>query len=540
MISKIERIIKEDDYKRGQRGNADAYRQDVVSFVLPRKAWITTPKVSGSRLNDDFLYDSRANLALKEAATGFHSKLTNPASRWYESRTRKEKLMQSGSVQRYFKEVDDIQFEIINSSNFNPTMLEFYTDDLSVGVATVLTEEDHKTHVRYTSVPIEQVNWELDDRGELCKIYRSFKWTALKCQMRWKEKITTEMKKAITDDKPFTMFEILHYVGIREERNVSKKDNVNMEWESLWIAKKEAIELGVSGYVEMPYDVARFWVHADDDNMGYSPAMDVLAAIKTVNIEKRTIIRAGQKATDPAYMMPARFWTAPLNGNPSAMNYYDAAKFKADQFARMPGGERPDIGVELMQMEQELIDRGFFLPLFRALSDVHKQMTVPEVQQRIAEGLGLIGPVVGRMTSTIERVLMRTYGILDRRLLFPTPPKEIQNEELAISFLSPLAKAQRMSEINGLQAWTAYVASMVEIFPGIRDKVDYDRVADLSRDLMGVDPTCVNEDDKVKKIRAAQAKAQQDAMNLQKAQAAAGAASDAAGAHLKTRQAAKV
>ena len=539
MTAKIDNILNEDKYKRGQRGNWDGYREDVCNFVLPRKAWITTPKVRGSRIQDDFLYDSRANLALKEAATGFHSKLTNPASRWYESRTRKEKFMQSGNVQRYFKEVDDIQFEIINSSNFNSTMLELYTDDLSIGVAVPLTEEDHKKHVRYSAVPIEQVNWELDDRGELAKIYRTFKWSASKCQYRWKNKITPEMRKALEDEKPFTMFEILHYVGTRTVRDVSKKDNVNMEFESLWIAKKEKLELESSGFVEMPYDLMRFWVHADDDDGGYSPAMDVLAAVKTVNAEKRTIIRKAQKDADPAYMMPARFWIAPLNGNPNAMNYYDATKFKHDQFAQMPTGGSLPQAVEIMKMEQDLIDRGFFLPLFRALSDINKQMTVPEVQQRIAEGLGLIGPVVGRMTNTIESMLMRTYGILDRRLLFPEPPKEIQGEELSVNFLSPLAKAQRQSEINGLNAWTGYIMSMMEAFPSIGDNMDVDRVANISRDLLGVDPTVIPEEEKVKAVRQQRAKAQQQAMQLQAAQAGAGAAKDASQAHKNVREASK-
>jgi hypothetical protein len=541
MQSKVEQLLKEEEYKRGERGNWDAYRQDVNSFVLPRKAWITTVKVNGARLQDDFLYDSRATLALKEAACGFHSKLTNPAQRWFESRTQNEKKMQSGHVQRYFKEVDDVQFDVLRSTNFDPTLIEFYTDDLSVGVATILTEEDHKKHVRYSSIPIEQVCWELDDRGELCKIYRSFKWSAYKCQQRWGSKITPEMKKAIEEEKGQTKFEIMHYVGLRNVRDVQKKDNANMEWESLWIAKKEQLELGNSGFVDMPYDITRFWVSADDDDGGYSPAMDVLAAIKTVNAQARTITRSGQKAVDPAYAMPSRFWIAPLNGNPSAMNYYDASKYKMEQFGRLPGGENLKQGVELMAIQQELIDRGFFLPLFRALSDVHKQMTVPEVQQRIAEGLGLIGPVVGRMTNTIQSVLLRTYGILDRRLLFPEPPKEIQGEELAITFNSPLARAQRQSELQGTQAWVMFLMQLAEGgMPYVLDGVDGDRVRNVTRDLFSADPTMERDDEDTKAIRANRAKLQEQQQKLAMAQAAAGSAKDVATAHKTTKEAGKV
>ena len=541
MRKDIERIIKEDKYLTGRRGNWDSYRQDVCNFCLPRKAWINTIKVTGARLQDDFLYDSRAILALKESACGFHSKLTNPATRWFESRTLSDRFMQSGAVQKYFKEVDDTQFDIMNNTNWDEAMLEFYMDDLSVGIANILTEEDPKKHVRYSAVPVQQYNVQRDDTGEVCKVYRSFKWTAYKCQDRWGKGITAEMKKAIEDDKGFTEFDILHYVGKRYVRDVSKKDNYNMEFESIWIAKKELIQLEESGFVELPYSIARFWIDATDDDGGFSPAMDVLASIKLVNAQKRTIIRKAQKDADPATMSPAKFWIAPLNLNPTAMNYYDATKFKPEQFAPIQTGGNLPQAVEIMAIEQELIDRGFFIPLFRALSDVTKQMTVPEVQQRIAEGLSLISPVVGRMMNTIKGTLLRTYGVLDRRLMFPEPPKEIQGQEMNINFLSPLAKAQRQSEIAGLMAWVEFVKGLSDpnFMPSAKDNLNIDSIVNRSRDLFGVDPNNVNEQKIVQQIRMRQAQAMAEQSKLQTAETGAKAGRDAAEAHQRLKEAEK-
>jgi hypothetical protein len=174
------------------------------------------------------------------------------------------------------------------------------------------------------------------------------------------------------------------------------------------------------------------------------------------------------------------------------------------------------------------------------LSDVRKEMTVPEVQQRIIEGLGLIGPVVGRMTNTIESILIRTYGVLDRRLLFPIPPKEIQGEEMGVIFLSPLAKAQRSAEINGLQAWIQFIGAIAQGgMPNVLDKINGDRVVDISRDLYGVDPTAVNEDEQVKQVRVARQQAQQQAMKLQMAETASGSARDMAAAHKDVKEANK-
>lgn len=532
----IEVLIRKNDYLQGQRGDWLSYWQDVANFCLPRKAWITTIKVYGEQLKTNFIYDSRAILALKKSASGFHSNLTNPASKWFSFRTLNEKLMQSGNVQRYFKEVEDIQYGVINNSNFNETMLEYYTDDLCFGTSAILSEEDYKEHVRYTSVPLEQINIELDDRGEVCAVYRCFKFTANQCEQRWPNNLSKGIKDALKDDKGFQKFEILNYIGPRNNRDVSKQDNVNMPYRSVWIVKKESHELATSGFVENPYHVTRFWVHADD-LYGYSPAMDVLASVKLANAQKRTLIRKAMKDTDPATMAPFRFWTAPLNQNPGAMNYYDSTKFKLDQYGPMHTGGNPQLGADMMELEQRIIDEGFFIPLFESLANVTKQMTVPEVQKRISDSLSLIGPVVGRMTKGIASSQLRTYSILERQMMFPEPPKEIQGQDLNLTFLSPLAKAQRSSELNGLVTLLNVVQQMSAFIPDAKDKIDGDRIIDGAADLLGVDPTYLREQEQVDSIRQKTAELRQQAMQLEMAGKAAGAAKDVAGARKDHAQA---
>lgn len=523
----IKDLLKRNEILQGQRGDWLSYWQDVANFCLPRKAWITTIKIYGEQLKFNFLYDSRAILALKKSASGFHSNLTNPASKWFAFRTLNEKFMQSGNIQRYFKEVDDIQYSLINNSNFNETMLEYYTDDLCFGSTCLLTEEDHKTDVRYTSVPVEQINVELDERGELFAIYRNFKYTADQCMRKFKGNITDDMKKAIADGKGYQKFDVMHYVGPRFERDVAKEDGVNMAYRSCWIAKKEQFAMAEGGFVSNPYDFERFWVHSDDV-FGYSPAMDVLASIKLANAQKRTIIRRAMKDSDAATMAPARFWLAPLNQNPNAMNYYDKSKFTKEDFGSIPTGGNYQLAVEMMQVEQNLIDQGFFLPLFESLSNVTKQMTNLETQKRISESLSLVGPVVGRMVNGIRRSQLRTYEIGNRRLLYPPAPKEIDGQDLHLDFLSPLAKAQRSSELNGLVSWLGLMGNIAGLKPDVMDNVDTDKIARGSADLLMVDPSYVKDQDIVNQIRAKNMALKQQQMQMQMVEQGAGAAKDAA------------
>ncbi len=526
----IIQLIQRNKYLQAQRGDWLSYWQDIANFCLPRKAWITTIKIYGEQLKFNYLYDSRAILALKESAAGFHSNLTNPASKWFDFRTLDDKYMQSGVNQRYFRDCSNIQYGVNNNSNFNETMLEYYTDDLCFGSTCIATEEDHKTHVRYTSIPIEQINVELDERGELYALYRNFKFTADQCVLKFgKNNISGEMQDAIKDGKGYQKFDILHYVGPRHARDVAKEDDINMSYRSIWMVPKEEHKLKEGGFKSNPYEFSRFWVHSDD-SYGYSPCMDVLASIKLANAQKRTIIRRSMKDADQASASPARFWIGRLNQNPSAMNYYDKTKYHKDDYFTLPTGGNSNLSVEMMQMEQELIDRGLFLTLFKALSNVTKDMNVPEVQKRIAESLGLIGPVVGRMTKGISNSQLRAFEILDSRGLFPEPPKELQNLDMKMIFLSPLAKAQRASELQGLSSWLSLLGGVAQLIPDIMDNVDADRIADGSADLFNVDPTYVREKNKVEQIRAKVAAAKQQQAQMMQAQQIAETANKAMGA----------
>lgn len=538
--NRIKEILEHNDYLYGDNGSWRSYWQDLADFNLPRQAWITTIRVNGQQLKYNFLYDQRAVRAAKKAASHFHSKLTNPASKWFGFETREEKYMQSGAVQRYFKECDDTQYSVMNNSNFSNGMLEYYLGDLVFGTCNMLTEEDTKTHVRYTNVPIEQYQVEEDDRGYVCGVYRNFKFTALQCFMRWGNNCSKDMKEAMTSGKPYQTFDILHYVCERHERDVSKSDRYNMPYSSHWIAKKEKWPLEEGGFHELPYAVARFWKDSLTP-FGFSPAMDVLASTKLLNAEKRTSIRAAMKQSDPALMMPSRGWLQPLNLNPAAINYYDASKTNADAIKPIENRGNLQMNVDFMRLEQEEIDNAFFLPFFESISMTKKDMKVLEVQQKIAENMDVVAPVVGRMLDEgLSPIHLRTFGILNRKGLFPPPPKEIQGRDLNIVYLSPLAKSQRAKEIQGLTGWLTLMSELAKQFPDAMDILDVDRIGRTSNEMFGSDPFFLKEQDKVDQIRAKRQELQQRQMQMQTAQIGAQAAQHATQAQKNSKEAAAV
>ena len=78
-----EQIVKRLNVLISERANWDSYWQDVANVFMPRKAFITRPRVFGEQLDFTRIFDSSPIRALNTMASGFHSWLTNPASKWF-------------------------------------------------------------------------------------------------------------------------------------------------------------------------------------------------------------------------------------------------------------------------------------------------------------------------------------------------------------------------------------------------------------------------------------------------------------------------
>jgi hypothetical protein len=304
----------------------------------------------------------------------------------------------------------------------------------------------------------------------------------------------------------------------------------------VWINVKEEHLIKESGFKRFPYQVGRFWKHALDP-FGFSPAMNVLADIKLINAGKRTWMRRAMKETDPAIGVPYKGWMAPINMNPTATNYYDL-KVGPDSLRYLSPTGTFSIAQEFLAEIKEAIEQGFFVPLFRTLSDVNKNMTVPEVQRRIAENMGLLGPVIGRFIHEVwSPLIFSTFDILWEAGAIPPAPPEIEGEDMDIIYLSTLARAQRMSEMQPIGNFLQVVGQMAQIKPEILDKVDEDKTVDVIADLMSVTPEILRSEEVVKQIREARKAEQQQQLQLMKLEQASKIAKQGADANKSMQEA---
>lgn len=521
-------IIKRCEDLNSDNANWQSYYQELADFCLPRKGNIMSLRTRGEKLKMNHLYDATAIISLKIMSAGFHSNLTNPSSKWFNLRTRDIRLMKLHEVMMWFKEVEDIMYGTINSSNFDTTMQEFYLGAGCFGTGAILTLEDPKEKVRFTEIPIEQIVMEEDAYGRVNRMYRKFFYTVQQAYDLWGEK-AGEAVTGKVKDKPNARLEFIHYVGPRDKYISGKRDGINMPFMSMWIEKSKKHLIGQGGFLEFPYSVGRFYKDTNDV-MGFSPAMDALPWIKLVNAQSKTMLRASMKAADPALILPRRGFVLPLNANPSATNYHDS-KVTADAIKQMPTSANIPITLEVIKQVKTDIEKAFFVPLFQALSAVTKQMTVPEVQRRIAENMILLGPVVGRFTQEVlDPIISRVFNILWRNSEIPEPPTVLTGQEMDIVYISPLAKAQRESEIYSIEAFLTDVSAIAQAKPGCLDKINEDNAVDVIAKVRGIDPSLIRSDSEIQAIRQQRAEEQAKLAQMQATQAGADVVQKGAGA----------
>jgi len=531
-----QQLKKKVDLLKSQKANWENYFQDLATFCLPRKAFVTQDRAPGQRLNFARLFDSVAIRSLQTMAAGFASHLTNPNSKWFSLATRNKKKMAMRNVKVWFKEVNEIVEETLSNSNFYPIIEEFYLDSGCFGTGSVYSERDPKSRVRYTSIPIRELLFEEDHMCRVGRVYRLFKYTVQQMIDRWGlERVSDNVKrKAEKKEDRQEKIEVIHGVYPRDVRDASKEDALNKAYASMWMERETIHPLVEGGYDELPYGVGRF-NKENDEAWGFSPAMNALADIFMINAEKKTLIRGAMKVVDPAVILASKGFMLPFNLNPSGVNYLERGNVK-EKFTSIETKGNIGIGMDMIMDVKNDIEEAFYVPLFKAFSQITKQMTVPEVQKRIEENMALLGPVVGRHTQEVlSPQIVRTFNILFEDGYLPPPPPEIQGEELDVVFVSALARAQRKNEIVSIDNFLTRVANMAGVLPDVLDKVDADKAVDVLADIEGIDPEILRSHEAVRALREARAQQQMQATQMEAVEQGAGAADKIASAESKLK-----
>jgi hypothetical protein len=152
-------------------------------------------------------------------------------------------------------------------------------------------------------------------------------------------------------------------------------------------------------------------------------------------------------------------------------------------------------------------------------------MTATEVLQRNEEKMRLLGPVLGRLQSELlQPLISRSFALLLRNGLLPAAPEQLQGQDIDIEYVSPLAKAQRLTDLQSMLRGFEVMMQVAEIAP-VMDYLDDDKLVQYLVEVTGIPARVIRSNEEVRRLReekaeqeAAQQEMQQQMMQAETAQ----------------------
>lgn len=509
-------LIKHYSYLWDQQSNFRMLWESIAQYVMP--AWDNFVGYwTEGTIRTTRLFDSTAVSANERFAAAMEQMLVPRTQMWHDIVPGDENLQDDAEVQGYCSMVRKILFaaRYRPGANYASQVDECFMSLGAFGNNALLVDEQLGKSFIYRAIPLNEIVWALAASGMVDTVFRKFRWTAKQCFERWGEKVSPKIKRAL-ENTPYAEFEILHCVRPNQERTSGAIGYKGMAFESWYLVLGERHMLERGGYRTFPYAIGRYRM-APREHYGRSPAAVAYPAIRTLNEQKKTVLRAGQKAVDPPLLLSEEGALTNFNLRAGALNYGtlsgDGTPLVQPLKITDAGGFQ--IGKELMDMEAQAINDAFLVSLFQILVQ-NPTMTATEALIRAQEKGMLIAPAMGRQQSEfLGPQIVREIDILHHAGLLPPPPEQLleSGKGLKIEYTSPLSKLMRAEEAQTIMTSVQGLSQMAAIKPQILDLIDWDETGKDFLESSGFPGKLLLDPERVAQVRQ-QNQQQQDTANV--------------------------
>jgi hypothetical protein len=116
----------------------------------------------------------------------------------------------------------------------------------------------------------------------------------------------------------------------------------------------------------------------------------------------------------------------------------------------------------------------------------------------------------------LQPLIERSFSLLLGAKVLPESPEQLRGKEIDIEYVSPLAKAQRLTDLQGMLRGFEVMMQVAEIAP-VMDYLDTDKLVQYLAEVTGIPARVIRSNEEVAKLRRQQ---QQQAAAAQEQQAA--------------------
>jgi hypothetical protein len=454
----VEKVLREFANAQENRSTFADHWEQVADYVMPtyRNTFYPPNYNTPGEKKTELQIDSTAMLALSRFAAIMDSMLTPRNSVWHTLEASDPMLNKSRAVKLWFEDTARRLFRLryAPTANFSSQNQAVWQSLGAFGNGPMFVDSyigiDGSRGLRYKALPLGEIYLFENHQGQVDAFLRCFRLSALNAKRMWLDTLPKQIAEAV-DKTPHKEFMFLHCVKPRDaiDYDPGRLDARGKRWVSYYICTDTKSLMSEGGYNTFPLPTARD-EQAPGEFYGRGPVMRVLPAIKTLNAQKRIVLKQGHRTVDPV-LFTHDDGILNVSMKPGAINAGGVNRDGRLLVQPLPIGNVM-VGKDLMDDERMVINDALLVNLFQVLLNDPKVMTATQIIEMANQKGILLAPTVGRHQSGyLGPLIDRELDIAsDLGLLLPMPPELVEAQgDYQVVYTSPMSRVARMEENSG-------------------------------------------------------------------------------------------
>lgn len=496
-------VLKRAEKAWSQRQLYEPLLQEVYSLFLPNREGFG--QTAEGQRKDRRIYDSAPQQSVIRFANRLSGVLMPPGQHWFALKPGREiPADMRTSVDSLLRQSTDKIFDLLALSNFDQAANEMMLD-LAVGTGALLIERgDETSPVRCTAVNPADIAFAEGPFGKVERVYRKLKMKAGHIRRAWGlDSLPRELADQVKRD-PDADVMLTEATELDPERG---------DYRFAVIHPGSRAELETRRYKVSPWIIPR-WQKAPGEIWGRGPACQVLADALVLNKSVELTLQNAAMAVNGPYtvaddgvlnpdsvrMTPGALIPVSRNGGPMGA-----------PITPVPRSGDFNVANLIRDDMRQAVKAGLY---DRALPpDSAGVRSATEIIERMKELQTDIGEAFGRMqTEFVWPVARRILAVLNETG-HVVIPLELDGQELDLDLVSPMARAQQMSEVQNVIQYLQMLGSLGPSF--MEAGIKSDALPPWLAQKLGVPMDLLPSPEELQASREAQQQQQQAAMMAQ-------------------------
>ena len=463
--------------------------QDLADMMIPRKAQVSYKSLYGPRRQTERMLDETAVDAAQKLGATMQGSLTSPAAKWFGLAMRDQELRRLGLLNPWLEDCTSTLFDAFQDSNFNEEVQESYFDLSVFGISAIHMREKSPNAREWSGFHFEALqvgDYAIDenDDGEVDTLHRVLYRSARSIVRRWDAPAMKlgggqpwERFKERAEKNPFEEIPVVHAVYPREDwvDTGRKRIGLGKKYASMYFLEELKIVLEEGGYDDFPYLVPR-WSKQAGEVYGRGPGITALPTTLSLTKAIELDFKSWEKDLDPPLKAKNRGIVGRVKTTPAAMTIVSDMEAIAPLFDTKRLGSYQPTQIRVERMEEK-IRKVFYYDQLQlpggGAGDAAQNtyMSATEVEKRYQLMQRLLGPTLGRLQNEkLKPLVERGFRMMAERDALPDAPEAFKEQfatarkmpRLLVKYEGPLERAQRASELDGINRAWSLTAPIIE------------------------------------------------------------------------------